>query len=90
MSELMDAVRSGDIEAVRRILGQDPAAVNERAPGGETPLHIAAENGMADIVRILLAAGADAHAVDAGENTPLSRAAAKNQSRIVDLINDPE
>jgi len=40
-------------------------------------------------IRALIAAGADPHAVDAEEKTPLSRAAARNLSGIVDLINDP-
>ena len=57
--------------------------------GGHTPLHIAAENGLADVVRALVAAGADPHAVDAEQKTPLSRAAARNHTNIVDLINDP-
>jgi ankyrin repeat protein len=39
------------------------------------------------VVESLLAHGADAHAVDAEDKTPLSRAAARNYSAIVDLIN---
>ena len=49
--------------------------------GKHTPLHIAAEAGLADVVEALLARGADPLAVDADDQTPLSRAAAKNRQR---------
>ena len=39
------------------------------------------------VVEALLAHGADPHAVDAEDKTPLSRAAARNHAAIVDLIN---
>ncbi len=42
---------------------------------------------MPDVVRALIAAGADPHAVDTEDKTPLSRAAAKNLNDIVDLLN---
>jgi ankyrin repeat protein len=51
-------------------------------------LHIAAENGLTDVVRALLNRGADPFAVDAQDMTPLSRAAAKNRNEIVDLLNE--
>ena len=58
-----------------------------RDVANHTPLHIAAENGDAAVVSALLARGADPHAVDAEDKTPLSRAAARNHAAIVDLIN---
>ena len=65
----------------------------EACPAGRfavknTPLHIAAENGLADVVRALLNRGADPLAVDAEDRTPLARAAAKNRNEIVDLLNE--
>ena len=48
----------------------------------------AAENGLVDVVRALLARGADPLAVDAEDKTPLSRAAAKNRNEVVDAINE--
>ena len=48
---------------------------------------MAAEGGYAPVVKALLARGADAHAVDAEDRTPLSRAAARGHTEIVDLIN---
>jgi ankyrin repeat protein len=55
--------------------------------GGHTPLHIAAENGLLEVVKALLAQGADPLAVDGEEKTPLSRAAAKNRNDVIDAIN---
>ena len=60
---------------------------NNRNAGGNTPLHIAAENGLVDVVKALLARGADPLAVDAEDKTPLSRAAAKNRNDVIDVIN---
>jgi ankyrin repeat protein len=39
------------------------------------------------VVKALLARGADPLAVDADDQTPLSRAAAKNRHEVVDLLN---
>ena len=55
--------------------------------GRHTPLHIAAEAGYLPVVEALLARGADPHAVDVEDKTPLSRAAARNHTAVVDAIN---
>jgi ankyrin repeat protein len=39
------------------------------------------------VVKALLARGADAHAVDVEDRTPLARAVARGHIEIVDLIN---
>ncbi|MCC7123990.1 MAG: ankyrin repeat domain-containing protein [Acidobacteria bacterium] len=56
-----EAARSGDVEAVRALLkkGED---VNEAQGDGMTALHWAAQAGRADLVQMLLAAGANAKA----------------------------
>lgn len=66
---LMAAVKDGDLDRTRRLLA-DGAAPDERAPmsgtffDGYTPLGVAAMFGHAEIVRELLAAGADPRRVD--------------------------
>ncbi|HVK04164.1 MAG TPA: ankyrin repeat domain-containing protein, partial [Armatimonadaceae bacterium] len=69
------AAALGADERVRRIVGEDPAAVRERDARRCTALHRAAERGHAGTVSVLLASGADPNAqADDGE-TPLHRAA---------------
>lgn len=67
------ACAAGDTEAVRRALERDESlvrAVRPDAPhGGWTGLHAAAKAGHADLVRLLLAHGADPNAREAGDNT---------------------
>ena len=59
---LVDAIRSGDTEAVGRLA--TPEAVNAAGPGGATPLMVAAVLGHRAIVVRLLAAGAAVDAAD--------------------------
>jgi ankyrin repeat protein len=64
LQALFAAIRAADLPAVRRLIESAPALVAEPGPhpiwGGRlTALHLAVENGRADVVRILLDAGAD-------------------------------
>ncbi len=61
--ELDDEVNMGHLENVRRI-SQQGADVNGRNALGDTPLKAAAYTGQADMVRLLLGAGADPAATD--------------------------
>jgi ankyrin repeat protein len=66
---LMAAVNAGDVQAVRDLLASG-AEVDERFPrvngfnDGHTPLLVAARDGHHEIVKVLLAAGADVNAVE--------------------------
>ena len=73
--ELRSAVRAGDVEAVQRLLRNDPALAAARLGskdgGSATPLHLATDwpgyfpNGP-EIVWLLIGAGADPNALTAG------------------------
>jgi ankyrin repeat protein len=84
----LHAATAGGHAKVALLLIDRGANVNVADAGAHTPLHIAAEAGLVDVARGLLARGADPHAVDAEDKTPLARAAARNQTAIVDLINE--
>ena len=71
---LMHAVHKNQIASVAALLdaGADP---NERATGGSTALLMAAGYGATDIVRLLLAHGADPRIKDHSGRSPLAMAA---------------
>lgn len=79
MIELIDAVKKGDVEAVRALLaeGADVHGWNEEA------LCLAAYLGHTEIARLLLAAGADVHAKS---ELALSWAAAKGNVNLVKVL----
>jgi outer membrane protein assembly factor BamB len=60
---LLDAARAGDLAAVRQLLDAG-AGVNAANKYGVSALGFAAERGHSDIVRLLVARGADVNAVD--------------------------
>ena len=62
VSAVFDAVRAGDVPALRAALARRPALANARLEGA-TPLHVAAWENRPDVATVLLDAGAklDAH-----------------------------
>ncbi len=61
--KLREAIREGDIEAVKRHLaaGMD---VNAKDDNGWNPLHLAVENGHKEIAELLISKSADVNAKD--------------------------
>jgi ankyrin repeat protein len=81
------AVAERDFEAIRRLLDEDPSLASERHASGSTPLHELV--GYPDMVRLLLAKGADPNARDVGDNaTPLHFAAGSGAVESVRLLLD--
>ncbi|AKU11333.1 putative serine/threonine-protein phosphatase 6 regulatory ankyrin repeat subunit A-like [Azoarcus sp. CIB] len=85
MHDLCEAVRRGDINAVRSKLmaGADP---DQCSWGDETSLMIAAKDGSTDIVICLLEAGAEFDFLDLNNKTALMHAVAAGHSDVVDVI----
>jgi ankyrin repeat protein len=95
-AELVFAIHVGDIDAVRRLVADTPELV--RGPLGgrfktRTALHVVADwpgyfpNGP-QIVRLLLAAGADPNGRSPGDETPLQFAASSDDSDVAAALID--
>jgi ankyrin repeat protein len=56
---LLQAVRGGDAEALRRLAAASPELLDRAGPDGRTPLMLAASAGAAELVGLLLELGAD-------------------------------
>lgn len=82
---LFDAVRAGDLQALRALLdgGADP---NELGEGGRTPLMEAAYEGRLEMVRALLAAKADPSLVDDLDETALVKAATAGHREVMRVL----
>jgi len=72
---VVDAARTGDWNVVRSLVAANKAAANSADIDGTRALHWAIRAGEADIVDVLLKAGADATAKDRLDITPLFLAA---------------
>lgn len=101
--ELLVAVRAGDVEAIQRSLRNDPGLASARLVGRDggtgTPLHLVTDwpgyfpNGP-EIVRVLIAAGADPNALTTsrgaqagpGSETPLHYAASSDDVDVAEAL----
>src|SRR5687767_2410202 len=82
---LVDAVRAANREAAIALI-EKRADVNAPMADGTTPLHWAAHNGDADLVKRLLKAGAQATARNEYGATPMSEAAERADAAIIKLL----
>jgi ankyrin repeat protein len=93
------AIRSGDLATVRRLLDENPSAASSPLGGDQgmrTPLHVVSDwpgyfpNGP-EVVRILIAAGADPNARNPGKGfaeTPLHWAASSDDVDVASALID--
>jgi ankyrin repeat protein len=89
-----EAIRNGDIEALQRLLSENPGLATARI-GPRTLLHVAADwpghfpNGAATVA-VLIANGSDvnAHFTGAHTETPLHWAASSNDVAVLDALID--
>jgi uncharacterized protein len=83
---LLDAAKRGDVTAVRTLLAAG-ADVNAASGDGLTPLHVAAEAGRLDVVKVLLDAKATVDSrTRIGQYTPLHLAAGNARTDVVQAL----
>jgi len=79
-TSLLDAAKEGDVATVQRFISEG-TNVNQANERGATPLHWAAHKGHTEVVRLLIAAGADVN-----KENPLSWAASGGQIETAALL----
>ncbi len=85
---LMRAVAENHEGAVRLLLASDQTRVNAADERGISALHLAAAGGRAEIVKMLLARGADRNQRDKDANTPQSLAEQAGHDATVRVLRD--
>jgi len=86
--DAFEAATFGDLDRLAVLLAADPDLTERRTGDGFTALHLAAFFGQDDVVRLLLARGADPDARGAGwmTGTPLNAAASARHATVVALL----
>ncbi|KAL6713371.1 hypothetical protein ACLMJK_008836 [Lecanora helva] len=83
---LARACQSGDVGEVEKWLKERPQDINVPDNAGNTPLQIAALDGLIDVVRLLLDAGCDTDCKNIDKDTPLIDAVENGHLELVELL----
>ncbi len=70
-NDLHDAIQKGDVARVKTLISNNKELIHTKSDKGQTPLHLAVQNGKLEIVELLLSQGAYINAKDSEGNTPL-------------------
>lgn len=91
--EFFGAISARNIDKVAAMLKENPGLIKARAAFEITPLHLAASGENVDLVKMLLACGANPFAKDINGETPLDAASAQfiyrgatNSVAIIDVL----
>ncbi|MCX5753137.1 MAG: ankyrin repeat domain-containing protein [Candidatus Krumholzibacteria bacterium] len=84
--EIHEAVRGGNIQAVRQLVAADRSILATKEADGSTPLHIAAQSGNLDMTKLLLDLGADVKLGDNENSNALHVAAIGANTAVIDLL----
>ena len=86
INDLSGAARAGDVQRVRLLLAEEKDPNQADRNGGRTPLHWAIRNNNAEIVGLLIGAGADLNKGDQAGKTALSHAAESGKVEMTELL----
>jgi ankyrin repeat protein len=85
-SEIQNAVKEKDLEKVKKLIAADPSSAVESDGDHVTPLHVAAELGLRDIVKVLIDNKAKVSARSLSLETPLHRACVNGNKDVVKML----
>ena len=80
------AIGANHIEAVKRVLKEDPQFITKSDKDGRTCLHIAVYNGQRDLVELFIKKGADVNAQTIHGKTPLHYAIMLTGDSVLPII----
>jgi ankyrin repeat protein len=82
------AARSGDVEALRKILQNQKKQINRKTNKGMAPIHLTIAGNHFDATRLLVESGADLNLLDGSfkRHTPLMKAAEMNDRETVEFL----
>ncbi len=81
-----EAAKKGDQDAVKALIEQNPALINDRDETGRTPLHWAARGVHFRVVKLLLEKGADVNAKDKNLTAAIHDLATRNHAEGIQLL----
>jgi ankyrin repeat protein len=84
--EIFDALRKGDVAAVKALVERTPQVLEARDGDGMTPLHYAAMGGNADLINYFVDRGAKLELKSVEGETPLLLAASLDRRGAVDAL----
>jgi len=85
-ANIVDYASDGDLSLVEKALDNGEEVNCTADEGGLTPLHYACDRGHVDVVKLLLARGANITALDEGRQTPLHYAVSNDFLEVVRLL----
>jgi len=84
--DIHKAVKTGNLEQMKKILGKNPSLVNSSDKDKMTPLHHAVDSGNLEGASLLISMGANVNAVNFKTETPLHIAANKGNADAVKML----
>jgi len=85
-TDIHGVIREGNAARVEAMLARWPDLINIREDMGYTPLHTAAAEGNADIVKLLIQKGLHPGLADWFSNTPLHLASGRGHTEVVGIL----
>jgi len=85
-TDFFDAIRTGDLEKVKRLLQADPKLAEARTEDGSTALHLAALEAQGTVAQLLLSNGAQVNARGLREEAPLHMAMYDGHREVAEVL----